>query len=63
MNNSLNLNMNQTHLKYHSLIPRKGIYINCVKLLLVLSIYYSNWNRINHKYTGDQGQVLVELAV
>ena len=38
MNNWLNLNMNQSHLKYHSPIPRKGIYINCVKLLLALSI-------------------------
>ena len=31
--------MNQTHLKDHSPIPRKGIYNNSVKLLLVLSIY------------------------
>ena len=32
--------MNQTHLKYHSQIPRKCIYYNSVKLLLALSIRY-----------------------
>ena len=30
--------MNQTHLKYHSPIPRNGIYDISVKLLLALSI-------------------------
>ena len=32
--------MNQTHLKYHSQIPRKGIYYNSVKLLLASSIFF-----------------------
>ena len=31
--------MNYSHLKYHSPIPRKGMYNNSVKLLLALSIY------------------------
>ena len=37
--------MNQTHLKYHSQIPRKGIYYNSVKLLLASSIFdqMSHW--------------------
>ena len=30
--------MNQTYIKYHSQISRKGIYYNNVKLLLALSI-------------------------
>ena len=37
--------MNQTHLKYHSQISRKGIYYNSVKLHLALSI--SLWGRKN----------------
>ena len=32
------LNMNQTYLIYHKSIPAKGVYVNSVKLLLVLSI-------------------------
>ena len=39
--------MNQTHLKYHSPIPRKGIYNNSVKLLLVLSILFKNLSKVN----------------
>ena len=39
MNNRLNFNMSKTHLKYHSPIPKKGIYNNSVKLLLALSIF------------------------
>ena len=31
--------MNLTHLKYHSPIPRNGIYDNSVKLLFALSIF------------------------
>ena len=39
MNNWSDLNMNQKYLIYHTPIPRKGIYISSVKLLLVLSIH------------------------
>ena len=35
----IRLYMYLAHLMYHSLIPRKGIYVKSVKLLLVLSIY------------------------
>ena len=44
--------MNLTHLKYHSSIPRKGIYNKSVKLLLALSIYI-NSQRFKHNFTPD----------
>ena len=45
--------MNQTHLKYHSPIPRKGIYNNSVKLLLVLSIFSGERMIILHAGYND----------
>ena len=41
MNNWSDFNMNQTHLIYHSPIHGKGLYINSVKLIFVLSIRFA----------------------